>query len=138
MTFQVMGRNEAPRASYRTLPERTVIISIADVDQEPVRFAKNPHILAICRVHFDDVDRGQPNCITREDAIQIRDFMRAHPKAEHVLVHCEAGVSRSAGAAAALMKYYTGCDAAIFDHPRFRPNMSVYRMVLNACFEEDF
>ena len=57
-----------------------------------------------------------------EQARQILAFAkRVWPKADVLLVHCEAGISRSAGAAAALSRLYFGEDAEFF-LPPYRPN----------------
>ena len=53
-------------------------------------------------------------------------------KVECIIVHCEVGVSRSAGVMAAIQKYLTGDDSAIFNNGAFSPNMYCYRMMLDA------
>jgi predicted protein tyrosine phosphatase len=53
------------------------------------------------------------------------------PPVEHILVHCDAGVSRSAGVAAALAKAVYGQDDSEF-FSRYHPNRRVYRAILNA------
>lgn len=45
-----------------------------------------------------------------------------------IIVNCEAGISRSAGVAAALSKIYNGHDSFFFKN--FLPNMLVYRTIL--------
>ena len=50
-------------------------------------------------------------------------------------IHCEAGISRSAGIAAALSKIYTGNDNYFFKH--YCPNRLVYRTILNCYYEKD-
>ena len=47
---------------------------------------------------------------------------------EWIIVHCEAGVSRSAGAVAALSKLLNGDDSYFFKH--FLPNTLVYKLIL--------
>lgn len=135
MTFKVMNRTEARKASFGIVPEQTVIISISDMYENANKFARNPNIRGICKVFFDDVDAGTPNAITESDAHQICKFMQNHPNAKNIIVHCGAGISRSAGVAAALMKVFTGSDAAIFDNPKYCPNMTVYRTVMNAFIQ---
>jgi hypothetical protein len=53
---------------------------------------------------------------------------------DKIIVHCEAGVSRSAGAGAIIMKYLNRNDWDVFDQPRFRPDMICYRKVLGAFY----
>jgi len=68
------------------------------------------------------------------DAVAIIDLVEAHPEAEHILVHCTAGKSRSAAVAAALHKVLNGTDEPIFGNKRYTPNMRVYRMVLDEWY----
>ena len=63
-------------------------------------------------------------------------------KVDKFIVHCEAGVSRSAGVGAAIMKALNGDDWDVFKNPLKCPNMKCYRTVLNAFvdagyFDED-
>ena len=129
--FTVMSRSAAKKFSYGNIPEKTVIISITDVGSEDNRFNRQSNLVDVCRVKFDDVEKGEPNCITKNDAQKIMDFMKRYEDIPNVVVHCEAGVSRSAGCCAALMYVYNGSDMDIFSNARFCPNMTVYRTVLN-------
>ena len=85
----------------------------------------NPQIYHIC-------------FISKETAEEIANFAKEWwNKVDQIVVHCDGGVSRSAGVAAAILKYFTGDDSEIFDNPNYYPNMLVYRMVLNALMEEE-
>ena len=53
-----------------------------------------------------------------------------------IIVQCEAGQSRSAGVAAALMKYVWNDDTAIFNNKKYTPNMLCYRTVLNELMSD--
>lgn len=135
--FTVMSRNAARRFSFGNIEEKTIIISITDVCSENNRFHPNPNIVGICEVKFDDVEKGEQFCITKKDAEKIVNFVRKNEDVDNIIVHCEAGVSRSAGCCAAIMLVYNGSDMEIFSNPRFCPNMTVYRTVLNAFMGED-
>ena len=57
------------------------------------------------RLNFDDViERGEPSDIlfVEDHAREIREFFDSWPNAERVMVHCNAGVSRSPGVALGL------------------------------------
>lgn len=137
MIFKVMSRRNASKYTYSTeCVFDCIIISITDVGSFPNHFNKeNKYVKAILPLQFDDVDYGQDNCITSEDARMIVDFVsRWSNKVNLVIIHCEAGISRSAGVCAALMKIFNGNDFEIFDNPRYAPNMSCYRSVLESYF----
>jgi len=53
-----------------------------------------------------------------------------------IVVHCEVGISRSAGVASALSLIYNGEDQYYFDH--YLPNMLVYRKIINMAVKKGF
>jgi predicted protein tyrosine phosphatase len=61
--------------------------------------------------HFEDVlEEHETNSPTREHVAEILQWGRALPNDAVVLVHCEAGVSRSTAAALALLVQHHGID----------------------------
>jgi predicted protein tyrosine phosphatase len=76
-------------------------------------------------------DKMDIKLFTDENAKQILDFVEKYKlEIETIIVHCEAGISRSAGVAGALSLIYNGTDQLYFDD--YLPNMLVYRKILNA------
>jgi len=132
------------------LPEH-IIISITDPDSDPATIPWNAACLGILRLAFwdiVDIDRlmadkepdaeyFKKNLMTKEIAQQIHAFVHAtlknHPDLPMIICHCEAGISRSAGVAAALSKLLTGDDEFYFK--RYRPNSVVYKHVLKEAAE---
>jgi len=111
MIVEVMSRTRAIEFSFGAHSERIAVISISDVDKESPELFNNPDngIFQQFRVLFDDVEIGQPNCMTDEQATKIAEFVLGiRDAATKIVVHCEAGVSRSAGTAAAIMKFLNG------------------------------
>lgn len=94
------------RASVETLStNRSIaIISITDPHLRPATIPKLPGLRAVLRLTFWDVaDPNQADVFTHEMADQILDFVNAHrDEVDAFVVHCEAGISRSAGVAEAL------------------------------------
>ena len=135
MKFQVMSRANARRHSFRSVMDDCVIVSISDVTSDPNRFHNNPNIKGVCYLSFDDVEGDKANCMTRADAEKIIKFVNEYVgKVDEIIVHCFAGISRSAGVCAALMLILTGNDMEIFNNPRFCPNMHCYRTVLETYY----
>ena len=143
MNIKVMSRSEAKRFTRSHIglnndksKDQYLIISISDRYQEPPTFRYDPDLLGVCYLNFDDVEKGEKNCISEIDVYKLKLFLSGafnkHTHVENIIVHCGAGVSRSAGMAAALMKFYNNDDSPIFDNPKYCPNMTVYRMVLNS------
>ena len=145
--IRILNRKEAKKFSCESHDFKTAIISITDTDKADVVFEKNETngIKAVLKLKFDDVERDYKNehCITKEDAENIVKFVNKNKsKVDKFIVHCEAGVSRSAGVGAAIMKALNGDDWDVFKNPLKCPNMKCYRMVLNAFadagyFDED-
>lgn len=134
MDFMVLSREKAKRLSFKYNIPDCAIISITDVGKRENLFQKNPHIKGVCKLQFDDVEKGELCAITENDAKSIVNFvngMKAHVTL--FVVHCEAGVSRSAGVCAAIMCMLGKNDMEIFENPKFAPNMTCYRAVLDAA-----
>ena len=132
----VLNREQAIRLTETDFSIDRVIISISSLWDNPPEFNKNNYsIRSVCNLFFDDEEQG-PNVITEADASKIKEFLtKWYNKVDQIVVHCDAGVSRSAGVAAAILKYYTGDDTQIFDDLKYCPNMLCYRTVLNKLME---
>lgn len=144
--IRVMSRLEAFNycKSYHNTP--AVIISISTPNTEyPYKVFKSDIncVIDILVLSFADVD-GQDSMdinddyaaikelMTDKDAKKIAGFVDRY-KNVLLIIHCDEGVSRSAGIAAAVLRYYTGDDAAIFDDCfSYNPNMWCYFKVLKA------
>lgn len=118
-----------------------VIISISTpntkYDYGPFISATN-NVKDILPLAFVDKDSG-PNIITDTKGFDIAYFVANYISTpyqiNHILVHCDAGTSRSSGVAGAILKWGTGDDSQIFKNPRYIPNMRVYRTVLKCLIE---
>ena len=132
MNFLILSRNRAKEFSCRKQAYPYIIISITDVGAERVGFRKNVFLKDVLRVSFEDVDTDGVHAITDDDARKIVRFVNKWKKqVELIVIHCEAGMSRSAGVCAALMLWINGSDEFIFGNPFYKPNMKCYRTVLN-------
>lgn len=56
-------------------------------------------------------------------------------KFDYLIVHCNAGISRSAGVVGAICKYLWNDDNDVFNDKYFKPNMYVYNLLLNSFYE---
>lgn len=125
---------------------KVVAISITDPKSDPVNL---PLLEAdILRLSFHDLDRTYPiSCpaIVLFDTVmaqRIKDFImmvvwtymgrNVDDRKLFVVVHCEAGISRSAGVAAALSKHFKNDDSMFFNNAsKYLPNRLAYRVLLN-------
>ena len=109
-----------------------IIISIHSADVNEPNIAANEHIKNVLFLCFDDVLKGEKNFIDQPQAELINRFVDEYTSLPLCIVSCDAGISRSAGVAAALSLIHNDSDEEIFSDPKFCPNMDVYRAILNS------
>lgn len=130
----VMSQAEAEKISF-TPP--FAMISITSLGAATFPWINADTDDSLFRLNFLDTDEKESS-ISQEEAIRLAKFIKKwYPKVKKFIVHCEAGVSRSAGVAAAILKYFENDDSPIFDNAYFKPNMYVYRSVLDALYSID-
>ena len=116
-----------------------IIISILSPDLEQptpnVSFTASEYLKDVLHIRFHDLDESiewPPHSdqilepMSKEQALEIAAFVLEHPET-NILVHCEAGISRSAGVADAIAEALGGTPKL----GRFT-NMHVYHMVQQA------
>ena len=117
-------------------------ISICDPDRKPSKPYQNDYHQGTLQLMFSDIsdytilakmhERGKKYVKIMEygHADQIVNFVNKHKDSiELILVHCEAGISRSAGCAAALDLWLNKQDT-ISNDPRYFPNSHVKSSIL--------
>jgi predicted protein tyrosine phosphatase len=123
------------RAAIERLPVHDVphlIISITSAAEDVARVPEGPHTLELVRVSFLDVAEGQPGAMTEAHAASIlAAFERHRGRLERVVLHCDAGVSRSPGVALALATL-VGADSTEIRR-RYAPNGHVVQTILRAA-----
>lgn len=132
-------------------PEPFIVISITDPYSEPAKSPRTKYIGGRLELQFHDWDDHAKVKIqsmeksehakrmvyfSKRDADKVVDFVRKHQDSvDLIVVHCEAGISRSAGLAASLCKCINGYDGDFFS--KYLPNRRVYRLVMNAWYGEE-
>jgi len=156
MKISILNKEEAEGLSaYIICPHAIISIGEPKPWREdysgPAKFADNEKRLGVLRLEFYDIDMlsitnagykhaiqesGGEGLFTDEQALQIVDFVNEMKgKVEVLVCHCEGGISRSSGVAAALSLMINGSDNEIFHNDKYIPNMFVYRKMLNAWQE---
>lgn len=131
-----MSREKAKEFSFIQTEVPYIIISITDIGSEDNEFGENSCLKAVLRLKFNDVDRVFEGAMSEENARCIVEFVdRYKEEVDLIVVHCEAGMSRSSGVCAALMKWLCDDDSYVFDNSFYRPNMNCYRKVINAALD---
>jgi aminoglycoside phosphotransferase len=139
MQFTVLSRYwvglRSPDAPY-------IIISITTPKLPEADLAESEHRQGVLRLQFDDTgDYGQPLrdtvLFSKAHAMAIFTFAEAHRcSINHVVVHCEAGASRSPAVAAALCRLWGGDNKRFFAD--YSPNRYVYRLLCETARERGY
>jgi hypothetical protein len=129
MNIKVFSRENCLKYVKENKNNNRAIISITDIkSQLPFKLTKESAVLFL---QFDDEECGD-RAMTQQHANTIVSFIKSlNGKIDELIVHCEAGVSRSAAVAAAISFSINGDDAEFFKFPYY-PNRLCYRLVLEA------
>jgi len=110
-----------------------ILISIRNPGQSYYTIMDNKNRRATMILKFHDVDtahEGMFDLFTEVQATKILEFVdKWKDSIKEIVVNCTAGFSRSPGVAAALSRIINGEDSDYFR--KFRPNMLVYRTILD-------
>lgn len=126
-------------------PEKTwALISICENADYPI-VQMNDFFVYRLNLQFHDVDQFAYEAddteiilFNEDHAVQIWDFVEeVKDKVEILFVHCLMGQCRSAAVAAAIEKTMTDDDMRFFNGGKYRPNMRVYRGVLEEAFNRN-
>lgn len=136
MQFLVLSKADVERfkAKYSH-----ILISIRPPDAQKPCLPKDTGRLDTLYLKFHDVDKSTIRddivLFDRKMARKILTFVEIYKDSiDAVIVHCEAGISRSAGVAAALSYIYNHNDYKYFR--QYIPNRLVYRLILNEYYGE--
>jgi predicted protein tyrosine phosphatase len=136
--LQVLDRASACSVSH---DEPYAVISIADPSQGHPHLVSTTLLRGVLTLHFSDVDErfARLNVTSRylaayspEMAQETATFVERllSEGVRLFVIHCEAGVSRSAGIAAALSRHFNGEESFFTAH--FKPNPWVRKLLLEA------
>lgn len=142
MKIEIMSRERAIKHCYNRHTRPTVIISISDPNgsYHSAPFVhERTNIKAILRLCFSDADGpgrdvygkkvDVSGLMSDEDAEKVVRFVLRHSDCD-LIIHCDAGISRSAGVGAAIIKVINGDDSPVFENGQYHPNMWCYRKTL--------
>lgn len=139
MKFVILNKSKAERLSYTDYSSDKVIISIRTPGDKKAEFdSNNKTIKDILYLEFYDISYNSQEIfkgyepMSDEDAIKIKDFvLKWKDKVDTIWVHCDAGISRSAGVAAGILESLGEDNSYIFDSKMYFPNLLCYSKILN-------
>ena len=109
-----------------------ILISITSPDEEYAVIPENGNCREVLRLKFHDIEHPAHGYVHFTDAYatEIKDFVEEYSDVTLIICQCEAGISRSAGVASALLKMYGMDESEIFTKGLYMPNLLVYRKLL--------
>lgn len=144
MRFAVLSRHRAQRWVH---DDKFIHISIRDPESKMCSLMDCSSRVGDLHLEFDDIEKQDYDKLGSQNEYVLFDerYARAilnfvneslicYPDLDLIVVNCEAGISRSAGVAAALCRIFNGRDDAIFGDPALHPNMTVYQTILDYHF----
>lgn len=144
MNVVVMSQYDAEAYAAKKHTKSTIVISITSPGTYQAAIEPNSinGIVDILRLEFYDTDRKNHSYqgITEADGVKIVDFVNKYKNDKlinTIIVHCEAGQSRSSGVAAAILKYMFNDDFQIFGNRKYTPNRLCYRTVLEEFMQRE-
>lgn len=135
--IMAMSREDAEQYASEKHTEKSAVISIKsrfDGSKPRVHETDDNGIVAVLFMSFNDANTLVEGGMTIEESAEIAQFIHMvatddnYKDVETLIVHCDAGYSRSAGVAAAAAKYYLGDDTWFYKHKE--PNSMCYSFVL--------
>ena len=128
MEILVMSRDQAAFFEHN---EPYAIIGINDKYSREIEYVDSQYLVDKLIVEFDDIMKPIKNMVlfNWKIARKIWDFVdEVHDDIDLLMVHCNAGVSRSAAVAAAISKTYNGHCTEYFYW--YCPNPHVYKVMM--------
>ena len=141
MKFTILSRQSAEFLLASRPDSQHIVISISTPGCPPAHLTSTNTILGVLRLWFADLDHLpdelselKTRLFQPEDARAILRIVQDHvDEVEEVIIHCDAGMSRSPGVAAALSRVFTGDDREVFkSFPHL--NRFVYRTIINEFY----
>lgn len=139
MKLSAHSRREAEAMALPEVPH--LVVSISTPHEPPANIVPGVSSLGVLKLQFYDMDRiiEGYNDILKDGMFNVKharlilDFVRSHPDTQQVIVHCDGGLSRSPGVAAALAHIVNGDDSELFQR-HSGLNRHVYRTILDVHY----
>lgn len=126
---------------------KNVLIRIVSEGQEFIPLKTSNQYMDILSLKFDDVteemlarmeekDKVDIKLFDSEDAMVILDFFKKQKVIDHLVIHCEGGISRSAAVGYALCKYHNRLKECEKIWNDYIPNHHIVNKILSLFSSE--
>ncbi len=138
MIIKICSRKEIQKLVHSVFPEKTAVISYFGEGEKPVFI---PEHIGNIRLNIDDIQISE---VDDPEDYHICEFRRVAnfilncaEQKNNLICQCEAGISRSAATAAAILEFYEQKGIKIFPDFRYSPNKLFYNNILK-CLREEY
>ena len=116
----------------QSVDEDFILISITSPEDEWIKIPENGKCKGVLKLKFHDIEHPAYGYVhfTDDHAMEIKDFVEEYNDVAVIICQCQAGISRSAGVASALIKQHGMDDIGIFKNGLYMPNLLVYKKML--------
>lgn len=131
--IDIFSKEECIDFSNTNIKENCVIISINDTGCI-TNISKNLNIKEVLYLTFDDLTFNIDGftLFNKSMSKEIKSFVDTYKQTvNHFVIHCTAGISRSAAIGFIIAKYLNGDDSYLFKEGRHIPNKLVYEIMSN-------
>ena len=140
-SFKVMNRNACEKYCKRAHNESSIIISIkdpwdcdADIYQSDINNVKD-----ILRLDFVDLEaeKSSEYCMQDSDGKKVVKFVQKwlNKDIDMLIIHCNAGVSRSPGVMKGILKALLNDDSLITKNRNKKPNKTCFEVTYKAFMD---
>lgn len=142
MQILIRSRETIDQLPDYVIDRSYLLISIRDPNDSISLVTPKIQPFNIVRLEFHDIGGSCPKCppgsnytvYSPEMAVEVANAIHSLPKTNVriIVCQCEAGISRSAGMAMAMMESFGQDSSVIWNNRRYFPNHWVYRLTLDA------
>ena len=135
MKVIVKSQKDAERYCETNTGSRLAVVSITDPGQPLADIREGGLVTAVFRMSFYDLEVDMKSnghlypCAREKDLEGLRAYIDSLSDVDILLVHCAAGISRSAAVGAAIENYLK-IEDTIWKSPNYHPNARVYRLCM--------
>jgi len=136
--YKIMSYDRCAKYCSQKHDKTSIIISIVTYEgdlKNQIKITSENNVKDILYLKFCDenIEDNPNDCMQQYQADEVADFVNKwYGKVDTIIVHCEGGISRSAGVCAAIMRVKEGSDTHIFRSSSKSPNITCYLRTLKA------
>lgn len=111
-------------------------VAISIITNESEKFDLNPAWSDSIQLEFEDADDRNPNCFSKDQADLLFNFISKNIRKKSIIIHCTAGVSRSAAVALFIEECMLGNEIELHRSSYYNYNRHVFKLLRNKWIQD--